>query len=121
MLLFVGPTQSSECCWHLFDSYEPTTGKASTVKLLFAAYRGALCDFAEETWELILKSEFGYMAIKMKGNPQLMGVRRWRRHLQDETGSAQESVGVNLAVTHNIEDKEPEEDTSYSHAGTPVE
>ena len=47
-------------------------------------------------------------------------------HLQDETetwdkGGTQESMGVTLAVTHSIGDMEPEEATSCSQAGTPVE
>jgi hypothetical protein len=33
----------------------------------------------------------------------------------------QESVRVTLAVTHSTGDVEPEEATSYSQAGTPVE
>ena len=33
----------------------------------------------------------------------------------------QESVRVTLAVTHSTGDMEPEEATSYSQAGTPVE
>ena len=54
-----------------------------------------------------------------------MGVRR-RGDLQDKTktwdkGGAQESMGVTLAVTHYIGDMEPEEATSCSQAGTPVE
>ena len=36
-------------------------------------------------------------------------------------GGYQESVGVTLAVTHSIKNMEPEEATSYSQAGTPVE
>jgi hypothetical protein len=36
-------------------------------------------------------------------------------------GGTQESMVVNLAVTHGIEDMEPEEATSCSQAGTPVE
>jgi hypothetical protein len=52
----------------------------------------------------------------------------WGEHLQDETEiwdkvSVQESVvvGVTLAVTHSIEDMEPEKATFCSQAGTPVE
>ena len=47
-------------------------------------------------------------------------------HLQDKTeawnkGGTQESMGVTLAVTYNIGNMEPEEATSCSQAGTPVE
>ena len=35
--------------------------------------------------------------------------------------SIQESIAVTLAVTHKTGDMEPEEATSYSQAGTPVE
>ena len=47
-------------------------------------------------------------------------------HFQDETetsdkGSTQEPMEVTLAVTNYIGDIEPEEATSYSQAGTPVE
>ena len=38
-----------------------------------------------------------------------------------DKGGAQESMGVTLAVTHSIGDMEPEEATSCSQAGTPVE
>jgi hypothetical protein len=50
------------------------------------------------------------MAMKMNGNLQLTGVRRWG-YLQDKTKTwdkraAQESVGMTLAVTHYIGDIE---------------
>ena len=52
----------------------------------------------------------------------------WRggEYLQEETeswykGCAQESMGVTLAVNHNIEDFEAEQATSCSQAETPVE
>jgi hypothetical protein len=65
------------------------------------------------------------MAMKMNGNLQLTGVRREGGHLQyEETwdkGNTQESMEVTLAVTHNTVDIEPEEATSCSQAGTPVE
>ena len=63
------------------------------------------------------------MAMKMNGNMQLMEVRSWGGgQLQDETetwdkGGVQES----LEVTHYIGDVEPEEATSCSQTGTPVE
>ena len=65
------------------------------------------------------------MDMKMNGNLQLTGVGSWQQ-LQDETetwdkGGTQESMGVTLAVTHSIGDMEPEEATSCSQAGTPVE
>ena len=54
-------------------------------------------------------------------------MRGWG-HLHDEAetqnkGDSQESMGggVTLAMTHNIGDMEPEEATSCSQAGTPVE
>ena len=63
--------------------------------------------------------------MKMNENLQVMGLKRWR-HLQNKTetwykGGAQESMGVTLAVTHNIWGMEPEEATFCSHAGTPME
>ena len=58
------------------------------------------------------------MTIRINGNLQPMG---WegRGHHQEETetwdkGGTQESMGVTLAVTHYIEDIEPEEVTFYS-------
>jgi len=64
----------------------------------------------------------GYTAMKMNGNLQLIGVKRWG-HLQEKTetwhkGGIQESMEVTLAVTHNIGNVELEEATSYSQAGT---
>ena len=49
---------------------------------------------------------------------------RRRGHLQDEAetqdkGDSQESMGVTLAVTHNIGDMEPEVASSCSQTGTP--
>jgi hypothetical protein len=57
----------------------------------------------------------GQMAMRMNGNLQLTGVGRWE-HLQDVTEAwnkedAQNSMGVTLAETHNIEDMEPKEAT----------
>jgi hypothetical protein len=48
------------------------------------------------------------------------------RHLQDKTetwekGGSQESTGMNLAVTDDIRDTEPEEVTFCTQAETPVE
>ena len=65
------------------------------------------------------------MEMRMNGNLQVMGGES-RRRLQDKTeswdkGGTQESMGVTLAVTHSIGDMEPEEATSCSQAGTPVE
>ena len=65
------------------------------------------------------------MAMKMNGNLELIRMRRWGL-LQDETetwdkGGAQESMGCDLAVTHYTGDMEPEEATSCSQAGAPVE
>jgi hypothetical protein len=46
---------------------------------------------------------YGHMAMKMNGNLQLMGVRRWGASPGLDTawdkGDAQESMGVILAVT----------------------
>jgi hypothetical protein len=67
------------------------------------------------------------MAMRMNGNLQLMEeVCVWGGHLQDETetwgkGCIQESMGLTLVVTHSTGDMEPEEATSYSQAGTPME
>ena len=48
-------------------------------------------------------SRYGHMAMKMNGNLQLMGVRRWGTSPGLDTvwekGDAQESMGVILAVT----------------------
>ena len=38
-----------------------------------------------------------------------------------DRGGTQESIGVTLAVTHNIGDMKPEESTSCSQVGTLVE
>jgi hypothetical protein len=64
--------------------------------------------------------------MTMKGNLQLMEVRRCRGvgwHLEDkletwDNRSAQESLQVTLHVTNNFEDMEPEDATSCSQAGT---
>ena len=63
------------------------------------------------------------MAMRLNGNRQLM---ERGGHLQDKTEiwdkeDVQESMGVTLVVTHCIKDMEPEEATSCSQAGTPVE
>jgi hypothetical protein len=67
----------------------------------------------------------------MDGQMEWMEICNWqgwggRGHLQDETKTwgkegAQESMGMILAVTHSIGDMEPEEVTSWSQAGTPME
>ena len=67
----------------------------------------------------------GQMAMKMNGNLQQMGIRRWG-HLQDETetwdkGGTEESMEVTLAMTTYSGDMEPEEATFCSQTGTPVE
>ena len=51
--------------------------------------------------------------MRMNGNLQLTGVKRWEGHLQDETetwdkGGTQESIGLTLAMTHYTGDMEPE-------------
>ena len=61
------------------------------------------------------------MAMKTNGNLQL---RKWE-HIQDDIetsnkGGAQELMGVILAVTHYIEETEPEEASCCSQAGTSV-
>jgi hypothetical protein len=63
------------------------------------------------------------MAMRLNGNRQLM---ERGGHLQDKTEiwdkeDVQESMGVTLAVTHCIRDKEPQGATSCSQAGTQVE
>ena len=63
------------------------------------------------------------MAIRMNGNLKPIG-RGDKGHLkrrQRDRGGTQESMGVSLAVTHNIEDIEHEEATSCGQAGTCVE
>jgi hypothetical protein len=52
---------------------------------------------------------YSQMAIKMNCNLKLTSIRRWGEHLQDERkswdkGGTQESMGLTLAVTHNIGD-----------------
>ena len=64
------------------------------------------------------------MAMRMNGNLQLMGLRRWG-HLLKKTetwgkGGTQESMGVTLAVTHNTGDMEPGEVVSCGQAGIPT-
>jgi hypothetical protein len=64
------------------------------------------------------------MAMRMNGNLQLMGLRRWG-HLLKKTetwgkGGTQESMGVTLAVTPYTGDTEPEGATSCSQVGTPA-
>jgi hypothetical protein len=73
------------------------------------------------------------MTGEMAGRPgnwmEICSWQRWgegREHLQDNTENwdrvgTQESMGVTWAVTHNIGDMEPEEATSCSQAGVPVE
>jgi hypothetical protein len=67
----------------------------------------------------------GQMSMKMNRNPKLMGVRRYgaspRKHSVPGKGTAQEPMGVTLAVTHNIGYMEAEEAITCSQAGTPVE
>lgn len=53
------------------------------------------------------------MAIRMNRNVQLVGVVSWGGHFPDVTEtfckkSTQESMGLTLTVTHNIEHMEPE-------------
>jgi hypothetical protein len=67
------------------------------------------------------------MSMRMKSADrfELTGVGS-RMHLQGkpetwEKGSSQESMGVSLTVNHRIGNMEPEEVTSCSQAGTPME
>jgi hypothetical protein len=67
--------------------------------------------------------------MKMNGNLQLKWVRRCvgvgggspRWNMAWDKGGAQETAGVILAVSYYIGDMEPEEATSCSQTGTPVE
>lgn len=64
-------------------------------------------------------------ARKMNGNLQLPGMEGEGENLQEipetlDMGGSQESMWVTLAEMPNSRDMEPEEATSYSHAGTPV-
>ena len=69
-----------------------------------------------------------HMAMRMYGNVQLTRVRRWRWGISRMTqrpgwdkGSAQESMGVTLPLTHYFGDMEPEEATFCSKAGISME